>query len=130
MAAPTELSCKALKRVGRYFAGKPRLVYMYPKQKVDHVDIYVDTDWAGCSRTRRSTSGGSIMVGKHLIKHWSSTQPSPSLSSGEAEFYGLVRGAGHGLGYQSFLKDFDIELPLRMWTDSNPTIGICSMLDP
>ena len=48
MAAPTELSWKALKRVGRYFSGKPRLVYTYPKQKVDHVDIYVDTDWAGC----------------------------------------------------------------------------------
>ena len=39
MSTPTELSWKALKRVGRYFYGKPRLVYVYPKQSVDHIDI-------------------------------------------------------------------------------------------
>ena len=90
------------------------------------MDVYVDTDWAECPRTRRSTSGGSIMVGQHLIKHWSSTQPSPSLSSGEAEFYGLVRGAGQGLGYQSLLRDMGEDLPVRVWTDSSAALGICS----
>ena len=66
------------------------------------------------------------MLGKHLIKHWSSTQPSPSLSSGEAEFYGLVRGAGHGLGYQSLMQDLNSKLPVRIWTDSSAALGICS----
>ena len=66
------------------------------------------------------------MLGKHAIKHWSSTQPSVSLSSGEAEFYGVVRGAGQGLGYQALLKDLGIDIPLRMWTDSSAALGICS----
>ena len=66
------------------------------------------------------------MLGKHTIKHWASTQPSVSLSSGEAEFYGLVRGSGQGLGYQALLKDLGLDLPLRMWTDSSAAIGICS----
>ncbi len=90
------------------------------------IDVYVDTDWAGCVKTRKSTSGGPVMLGKHTIKHWSSTQPSVSLSSGEAEFYGLVRGSGQGLGYQALLKDLGLEMPLRMWTDSSAAIGICS----
>ena len=66
------------------------------------------------------------MLGSHVIKHWSSTQPSVTLSSGEAEFYGVVRGAGMGLGYQSLLRDADRHLPLRLWTDSSAAIGICS----
>jgi len=60
------------------------------------------------------------------MKHWSSTQTSVSLSSGEAEFNGVVRGAGQGLGYQSLLRDFGIRVPLRVWTDSSAAIGICS----
>ena len=126
MSAPTVQSWKALKRIGRYFCGRPRLVYVYRQQQLSHIDTYVDTDWAGCVRTRKSTSGGAIMLGRHCIKHWSSTQPSVSLSSGEAEFYGVVRGAGQGLGYQALLKDLGVSVPLRVWTDSSAAIGICS----
>ena len=65
------------------------------------------------------------MLGRHLIKSWSSTQGLVSLSSGEAEYYGVVRAAGSGLGYQSLLRDLNVGLPLRAWTDSTATIGIC-----
>ncbi len=66
------------------------------------------------------------MLGSHVIKHWSSTQPSVTLSSGEAEFYGVVHGAGMGLGYQSLLRNTQRHLPLRLWTYSSAAIGICS----
>ena len=66
------------------------------------------------------------MLGEHCMKHWSSTQTSISLSSGEAEFAGVIRGAGHGLGHQALLKDVGVEVPLRVWTDSSAAIGICS----
>ena len=46
------------------------------------------------------------------------------MSSGEAEFNGVVRGAGVGLGYQSLLKDLGVSLPVRVWTDSSAAIGI------
>jgi hypothetical protein len=67
-----------------------------------------------------------LLLGSHTIKHWSSTQSGISLSSGEAEFNGVVRGAGQALGYQSFLRDLGVELPIRLWTDSSAAIGICS----
>ena len=66
------------------------------------------------------------MFGKHTMKHWSSTQASIALSSGEAEFAGLIRGAGQGLGYQALLRDLGVGAPLRVWTDSIAAIGICT----
>jgi hypothetical protein len=66
------------------------------------------------------------MLGRHAIKHWSSTQTSVALSSGEAEFAGVIRGSGQGLGYQALLRDFGVEAHLRVWTDSSAAIGICS----
>ena len=126
MSKPTLHAWRALKRFCRYLNGAQRLVYTYPQQEVDHVDVYVDTDWAGCQRTRKSTSGGCVLIGQHTMKHWSSTQASVALSSGEAEFAGVIRGAGQGLGYQALLHDLGVDLPLRVWTDSSAAVGICS----
>ena len=126
MARPSKTAWEALKRLCRYLVGLPRMVFKYQWQTVDHVDIYTDTDWAGCPRTRKSTSGGCVVLGTHPIKSWSSTQSSVALSSGEAEFNGVVRGAGVGLGYQSLLRDLGIDVGLRLWTDSSAAIGICS----
>ena len=125
MSNPTEVSLNALKRLGRFVAGHKRLVYHYPWQTVDRVDTYSDTDWAGCPKTRKSTSGGCLMLGRHLIKSWSSTQTSIALSSGEAEFYGVVKAGGVSLGFQSLLADVGLKLPVRVWTDSSATLGIC-----
>ena len=126
MSAPTETSAAAMKRLGRYLLGHQRLVYRFPWQQASSIDVYGDTDWAGCPRTRKSTSGGCIMVGSHCIRTWSSTQPSVTLSSGEAEFYGLVKAAGAGLGQQSLMQDLGIELPVHVWTDSSAALGIAT----
>ena len=64
-------------------------------------------------------------MGGHFIKSWSATQGAISLSSGEAEFYGVVKAAGIALGYQALLADLGVELPVRVWTDSSATMGIC-----
>ena len=126
MSAPTDQAWSALKRLSRYLEGLPRLVYVFRWQEAKAIDIYTDTDWAGCPRTRKSTSGGCVMLGHHTVKTWSSTQASVALSSGEAEFNGVVRGSGIGLGCQSLLKDLGIDLPVRIWTDSSAAIGICT----
>ena len=78
MSKPTRLGNEGLKRLCRYLGGKPRLVFKYPLQVADGIECYSDTDWSGCLRTRKSTSGGCLMVGNHIIKTWSSTQPTVS----------------------------------------------------
>ena len=64
------------------------------------------------------------MVGGHLIKHWSSTQKTIALSSGEAELSGILKGASEGLGAQSLAKDLGLELDLIIRADSSAAIGI------
>ena len=114
----------ALKRLCIYLVGLPRLVFRCHFQHAGSVEVHTDTDWAGCPGTRNSTNGGCIVLGSHTIKTWSSTQSSVSLSSGEAEFNGVAKGAGACLGYQSLLRDLGQEVPVRVWTGSSATIGL------
>ena len=99
---------------------------MYPFQVAESLECYSDTDWSGCTKTRKSTSGGCLMMGAHVLKTWSATQPTVSLSSGEAEFYGVVKASGLALGQQSLLRDLGLELLVRVWTDSSAAMGICA----
>ena len=64
------------------------------------------------------------MLGGHLVKSWSSTQSCVTLSSGEAEFYALVKATGIGLGLQEFLRDMGVEIRLRVHADSAAAVGI------
>ena len=65
------------------------------------------------------------MIGRCCIKSWSSTQDVIALSSGEAEFYAIVRGCSQGLGAQSMLKDLGVEVRVRVNTDASAARGIC-----
>ena len=78
-----------------------------------------DTDYAGCGETRKSTNGGLVRLGDHLVKSWSNTQAVVALSSGEAEYYGLVRGAAHGIGVKNLMADLGVERRLKLKTDAS-----------
>jgi len=60
------------------------------------------------------------------IKHWSRSQKTRALSSGEAEYYALVSGCAEGLGMQSLAEDLGYEVEVRIWTDSDACRGIAS----
>ena len=105
MANPTDEDLIKAKRVVRYLKGRPRFVLKYGYQeKPTGLSVWTDTDFAGCSKTRKSTSGGLIMHGTHVIKSWSTIQAVIALSSGEAEYYGLVKGASVALGIKRYQK--------------------------
>ena len=59
------------------------------------------------------------MIGDHCIKTWSSTQSVIALSSGEAEYYGLVKGASQSIGIQSMLRDLGVEAKIKINTDAS-----------
>ena len=116
---------EALKRLARYLAGKPRLVLHFGWQRTTGVlSIYSDSDWAGCLRTRRSTTGGALMRGAHVLKTWATTQPTIALSSAEAELIAAVRGAAEGLSALTICADFGHECRLRVHLDSSAAIGV------
>ena len=40
-------------RIGKFVAARPRVVWEFPnKEPQTAIDIYVDTNWVGCRRTR------------------------------------------------------------------------------
>ena len=52
----------ALKRVVRFLRTMPRLVAKFPwKDLAKHIEVFADSDYAGCPTTRRPTLGGVIM---------------------------------------------------------------------
>ena len=63
-------------------------------------------------------------LGTHVLKCWSSTQSVTALSSGEAEYYGIVKGAGHGLGMRSMIGELGVSVDLRIKSDASAAIGI------
>ena len=69
MAAPRRGDWELLKRFGRYLRGAPRAVFhFYWQQPPAGLDTYVDSDWAGCKTSGRSTSGGAVLHGWHVIR--------------------------------------------------------------
>ena len=125
MARPVALDWVKLKRLARYLAGKPRYVQRYEWQHFpSHLDAFADSDWAGDKTTRKSTSGGLLTMGGHLIKSWSSSQPTIALSSGEAELYAIVKAASQAAGLVSMLCDFGFNTSATVHTDSTAAIGI------
>ena len=92
----------------------------------EKLEVYTDTNHAGCIRTRKSTNGGLVLHGVHLLKSWSSTQAVVALSSGESEYYGLVKGVSEALGIRSVLGDWRQAREITIWTDSSAAKGIAS----
>ena len=69
MSNPTEGSWRKLIRVAKYLISKPRLIMRFDWQEpIQTITACSDANWAGCLHSRKSTSGGSIQIGSHLIK--------------------------------------------------------------
>ena len=127
-ASPTRSAWTRLKRLLRYLSHHRRLVWYFRFQPTDaKLQCHVDTDFAGCKKTRRSTSGGCIRNGSHLLMAWSSTQSTVALSSGEAELGGICKGASKALGLRSLAQDLGFDFQLEILTDATAAIGICKM---
>jgi hypothetical protein len=98
------------------------------EKALNQIKVYVDSDWAGCKSTRKSTSGGAITWAGGLLKSWSRTQGCVALSSGEAEFYAAIKGGAEGIGMRSLLADMGVAVTIEIHQDSTAAKGIASRL--
>lgn len=115
--------------LGKYLIGKERYIVEFKFQNDTGVlNVWTDTDYAGCWETRKATSGGIIRNGEHLIKGWSATHKVIATSSGEAEYYGIVRGASEALGTRSFLEDMGIWRRIKLHEDSTAAKGVAEKM--
>ncbi len=66
------------------------------------------------------------MLESHCLKSYSQTQETIALSSGELEFYVIVKAAAMGIGIKSLFNDLGFEVGLQVNTDSSADRSISS----
>lgn len=129
MSKPRVAHQELLKRFARYLAGRPSMAVVFRQQTLpDHIRISVDSDFAGCKVTRRSTTGAVQRLGMHCLKTTSNLQTSVGLNVAETEYYALCHGAAHGLGLKAHLEDLNLPLRLILESDSNSARSFASRL--
>nr|GFA34302.1 hypothetical protein [Tanacetum cinerariifolium] len=84
----------AVKRIFRYLKGKPYLGLWYPKDLPFDLVAYSDSDYAGASLDKKSTSRGCKLLGCRLISWQCKKQTVVATSSKEAEYVAAARGCG------------------------------------
>ncbi|UYV79268.1 hypothetical protein LAZ67_17001872 [Cordylochernes scorpioides] len=87
MHEPTNQDIQNVKRTMRYLKQTKTFGLHYSKQDEDmELNAYCDSDFAGDMKTRKSTSGYTILFGKGPISWSSRKQPIVALSTTEAEY--------------------------------------------
>ena len=90
------------------------------------VDVFTDSDWARCAKTRRSTSSSYVMLGGHLLAASATTQDVVATSSGEAEFYALTKSASRALGAVAMAADVAKVVKPRVRVDATASKAVAS----
>jgi thiol-disulfide isomerase/thioredoxin len=124
---PKQRHWTMLKHLARYLKNKPRLVQLFRYQhNISEMVGWADSNHAGCIRTRKSTSGGAVMIGSNMIITYTRGQAVIALSSGEAEYYGLVSCISQLFGEISLAKDWQVMFTAKVWMDATAGIAIGS----
>ena len=125
MSVPRASHMIGLTKIGKYLAGRPRLISHYKWQVPNSmVTGFTDSDWAGCIATAKSTSGGIVTIGSHVIKTYSRQQKTVALSSAEAELHAMVAASAEVLGIIGLLDDVGMKLTGEILADSSAALGI------
>ena len=124
MAKPRAGDEVKLKRLARYLRKYPRCVLQYAWQEpTTVVTSYTDSDWGGCVKTRKSTSGGCVMKGEHLLLWWARTQQLIVLSSAEPELNASIKAGIESLGVVNMGREPDSEHRVQILCDASANIG-------
>ena len=123
MAKPMVGSSKRMKKIARYLVNRKRVIWhFYWQDSDDKCHVCGDSDWGGRTGSRKSTSGGIWMIGKHCIMTWSVTQGAYALSSAEAEFYAMIEAVIRAKGSRNLAVEVgfrDLENIVHIGTDSS-----------
>jgi hypothetical protein len=86
----TDAHWKAAKRILIYLKNTTDIKLKYTKiPNAKPLEVYTDSDWAGCQESRRSTSGGVIFAYGNPVAWYSEKQGCVTGSSSEAEYVAL-----------------------------------------
>ncbi|GJS39713.1 putative ribonuclease H-like domain-containing protein [Tanacetum coccineum] len=109
----------AMKRIFRYLKGQPKLGLWYPKDSPFDLVAYTNSDYAGASLDRKTTTGGYQFLGCRLISWQWKKHTVVENSTTEAEYVAALNSDGF-----KQIVDFLNAQPIRYALMVNPTIYI------
>lgn len=105
MGYPTEYHWRAGKRLLRYLKGTTELGIFYKRGSKMNLNVYTDSDYAGDSDDRRSTSGFAFLLDSLAVTWSSKKQPIVTLSTTEAEYIAAASCACQCIWLRRILKE-------------------------
>nr|GEU61360.1 putative ribonuclease H-like domain-containing protein [Tanacetum cinerariifolium] len=98
-----------VKRIFRYLNGKPHLGLWYPKDSPFDIVAYSDSDYAGASLDKKSTTGRCQFLGCRLISWQCKKQTVVATLSTEGEYVAAASWCTQVLWIQNQLLDYGIQ---------------------
>ena len=90
------------------------LTFVQHPQDQPQIKVHVDANWAGCSKSRRSTTGYVIYFQDNVVHSASKTQNSVALSSAESELYGVCSGVTEAIHLRNVLIESGLLQNIKM----------------
>ncbi|GJZ80848.1 putative reverse transcriptase, RNA-dependent DNA polymerase [Tanacetum coccineum] len=108
-----------------YLKGQPKLGLWYPKDSPFDLEAYTDSDYAGASLDRKSTTGGCQFLGSRLISWQCKKQTIVANSTTEAEYVATASCCGQVLWIQNQMLDYGYNfMNTKIFIDNESTICI------
>ncbi|XP_019197088.1 PREDICTED: uncharacterized protein LOC109190944 [Ipomoea nil] len=128
MHAPTMDHWALAKRVLRYIKGTLAYGLRISASPTTTIHAYSDSDWAGCPKDRKSTSGYAVFLGDNLISWQSRKQRTVARSSTEAEYKVLADVAAEVTWVVSLLRELGLHdsQPSSIWCDNLGATYLCT----
>lgn len=117
----------ALKRVLRYVKGTIDMILIFKPNDDEHIlRGYVDSDWAGDTVDRKSTTGYVFKLLNCTVSWISRKQQSVSISSTESEYIALSVAVSEACWLRKILIDlnFVMKLPIILYEDNRSAIYV------
>ncbi|GJR67450.1 putative ribonuclease H-like domain-containing protein [Tanacetum coccineum] len=115
----------AVKKIFRYLKGKPTLGLWYSWDSPFELIAYTDSDYAGATQDKKSTTGGCQFLGNKLISWQCKKQTVVATSTTEAEYVAAASCCGQVLWIQNQLLDYGYNFMNTVINiDNNSTICI------
>jgi hypothetical protein len=112
----------------RYHKGCPGKGVLFSKKRHRRIEVYTDTDWAGCLDDRKSTSGYCGFVGGNLVSWRSKKQNVVARSTAEAEYRAMAHDVSEGLWLRRLLLELGLfeDKPIMLYCDNKAAINIAN----
>jgi hypothetical protein len=105
MYDPQEPHLTAIKRILRYLQWTSDYGLLLRRSSSSNLIVYTDADWAGCSDTRRSTSGYAVFLRDNFISWSVKRQTVVSRSSVESEYRDVANGVAEATWLRQVLHE-------------------------